>query len=203
MKKLFCDIVFYLVFPLAIWNIGRDKIGAYYAMVFSGLPGLIYAFYGILKTKNYSVFGIFILISIIVGRIGDLLAKSPEGILWNGVYISFAFTAFYLITVIIKKPLGLYIFVDFASSQGYSRKESLEFLRKMEWFIYMQLLTILLAVSVLEGVLLKIWLINKLGVDGFNSMSVILSINGYIFWGFQILFCSFIGFKIRKTLETN
>jgi hypothetical protein len=188
MKRLLSDIIFYLAIPLVIWNLGRDKIGTYYAMILSGAPGFVYIMYGLIKERNYSVTGIFILISIIVGRIGDLLARSPDGVLWNGVYISFVFVAFYVITILIKRPMGLYIFVDYAYSQGFSREESESFLKRKEWFKYLQLLTILFAISGLEGVLLKIWLINKFGVDGFNALSIILSINGYVLWGVQVLF---------------
>ncbi|MGP4060733.1 hypothetical protein [Halobacillus sp. H74] len=61
------DLICYVVFPLAVWNITRDYIGDYYAMLLSSIPGIIYAIYRFKALKK--VGGFF--------YIGKIIKNSP------------------------------------------------------------------------------------------------------------------------------
>lgn len=197
-KKVVYDIVFYLIIPLFIWNYFRKEFGDYYTMLLTTLPGFLYTVYFFFKDRTYNVTGIFVLISLVTGRILDIISGSAEQMLWNDIYIDIVFVIFWIITIAIKKPMGMYFFIDYAYLQGFEREKTKQFFRKKELFHYFQYFTALLALRNIEGLLLKAWCIKVYGVDGFNHISIVMSVNGYIFSGITIAYILYIYGKIKK-----
>ncbi|WP_374056177.1 hypothetical protein [Rossellomorea sp. FM04394] len=78
MKKNFVllDLLMYVALPLFVWNIMRDYIGDYYAMLLFSVPGIIYTVYRFIEMKKVNTFGLFILVTLIVGTLIDVLAGS-------------------------------------------------------------------------------------------------------------------------------
>jgi len=200
-KKLVYDIVFYLIVPLLIWNWVRKGLGDYYTMLLTTIPGFIYTIFFFIKDKTYNVTGIFMLVSLFSGRILDILSGSAERMLWNDIYINIVYIFFWLTTILIKKPMGMYFFIDYAYAQGFNREKSKKLYLRKGLFKYFQYLTALFAIRDLEQILLKIWAIKTYGVTGFNQISIVMRINGYIFTGIIILFILFIVNLIKKSIS--
>jgi hypothetical protein len=202
-KKTVCDIIFYLIIPLFIWNGLRKELGDYYTMLLTSLPGFIYTTYFFFKDRTYNITGIFILVSLFAGRILDIISGSAERILWNDIYINIAYTLFWIATIIIRKPMGMYFFVDYASVQGFERENTIKLYRTKELFRYFEYFTALFAIKGIESIILKSWSIKTFGVDGFNQISIIMSVNGYIFTAITIAFILFIVKKIKNVTQNN
>ena len=64
------DIICFVVFPLVIWNVGRDIFGDYYAMLISSIPGIVYSIIRFILIKRVSFTGIctFGYIRVVKGR---------------------------------------------------------------------------------------------------------------------------------------
>lgn len=197
-KKIVCDIVFYLIIPLFIWNELRKEFGDYYTMLLTTLPGFIYTVYFFFKNRTYSITGIFILTSLFVGRALDLISGSAERMLWNDIYIDIVYTLFWVITIVIGKPMGMYFFIDYAYLQGFERDNAKQLYRRKELFKYFKYLTALFALKGIESILLNSWAIKTYGVDGFNHIKIVMSVNGYISSGITIAYILFIVKKIKK-----
>src|SRR5699024_10230568 len=109
-KLIILDIVCYAVIPFLLWNYGREPLGDYLAILLSTVSGFIYT--------------VFIITSLFMRTVVDLVSTSASHMLWNQVYLGFGFGVVFLITSFIKKPLALYFSVDFAYLQGYQREVS-------------------------------------------------------------------------------
>jgi len=196
-KKFLYEIILSIIIPLVIWNISRKQIGDYYAMLLTTLPGFIYTIWKFFRCRQFNVTGVFILITLILWRTLDIISHSAEGMLWNGVYINIMYSIFWIITIIIKKPMGMYFFVDYAYLKGYSREASKELFMQKKLFRYFQYFTGFLVIKDLEGAILKAWFIKEYGVSGFNKIIIYMNINGYIFAGMVLIIMLFIEKKIK------
>lgn len=178
------EVIFYAVLPYVIWNYAREPLGDYIAMLTSTIPGIVYTIYRFMLDKQFSITGLFILGSLVLGTTLDLLSGSAEQMIWNGVYLSLFYTLLYIITLIIKRPLSLYYAVDFLYLQGYARTDSRTlFFQKgiFKWFQFIQ------AIFIMRGFImtgLTVYLLKKYGIDGYGSMLVYKLIVG---WAFSIL----------------
>lgn len=68
--------------------------------------------------------GVFIISSLFLSSLLDLLAGSALQMLWNAVFLSYGFTLIYIFSMIIQKPLAIYLAVEFMYLQGYPREKS-------------------------------------------------------------------------------
>ncbi|WP_054752138.1 VC0807 family protein [Piscibacillus salipiscarius] len=116
------DILFYLVIPLIIWNYGRDLMGDYYAILLSTFPGFLYTVYRFIEQRQINITGMFVITTLLISTMVDILSPDAKAMLWNQVYLGYAFAGVFLFSMLIKKPLALYLAVDFAYLQGYERK---------------------------------------------------------------------------------
>ncbi|MFC8575402.1 VC0807 family protein, partial [Heyndrickxia sporothermodurans] len=82
------DIICYLIFPIVIWNYGKNHIGEYYAMLVSTLPGILYSIVRFILLKRVNLFGIFMVLNLLIGTLVDVLAGSAIQMLWNDVFYS-------------------------------------------------------------------------------------------------------------------
>ena len=200
-QRILLEFVFYLVIPLIVWNVGHETIGDYYAMLLTAIPGCIYTMCIFIIDKRYNMTIIYVVSSLLIGRVMDLLSGSAESMLWNTVYISIASIILWIASIIIKKPMGMYFFMDYAYLKGYSQESLKAICAKQELFKYYIYFTSFLIIRDLEGALLKIWFIDKYGVAGFNKIIVYMNINGYIFAVLTFVVAVYIEKKIRLEVE--
>ncbi|WP_342601143.1 VC0807 family protein [Psychrobacillus sp. FSL H8-0483] len=183
------DLLVYMGLPYIIWTYGRDIMGDYYAMLLSTLPAIVYTIFRFIKDRQFNLVGVFIISSLLLSSILDLLAGSAIQMLWNSVWLSYCFTFIYIISMIIQKPLVIYFAIEFMHLQGYPRKDckDLYFIKEnVKWF---QLVT---AIFVIRGLVMNsimVWLIMKHGADAFMHLIVVRKVLGYAFSG--LIFAGF------------
>ncbi|WP_205536274.1 VC0807 family protein [Paenisporosarcina cavernae] len=168
-KILVLDILFYVALPLIVWNLLRDTIGDYYAMLLTGVPAIIYSLYRFYEMKRVNVTGIFILASLFIGPAVDLLSGSAIRLLWNNVILTIVIAAFFIGTVVARKPLALYFALDVAELQGYDRTFSYRLYTEKKLFIVFQAITLLFALRSLIMAAVNSWLISTYGVEAFDE----------------------------------
>jgi len=170
------DLVMYLGIPLLIWNTCRPFLGDYFAMLLSTVPGIIYTLYTFFREKQYSVTGLFILATMIIGIVLDLSSKTAHQMLWNYVYLNIGLVIFWCLTMIVKRPMAMYFFIDYAFLHGVPKEHTRVVYRQKEIFRYFIYLTSFLAVRDFIDILLRIFLIHLYDVEGFNKIKVITQI---------------------------
>jgi hypothetical protein len=191
------DLMIYVALPLFAWNIMRDYTGDYYAMLLSSVPGIIYTIYRFIEMKKVNTFGLFILITLIVGTLIDVLAGSSLQLLWNNVYYAAALGLFFFLTMIIGKPIPLYFGLDFAELQGFDRTFSKRLYYKRPLYHIFQWITLCFAVR--SGILaiVKAWLIIEYGVEAFDKGIILRQTFSWIMTGITVAGFFYIG-KIIK-----
>jgi len=175
-KRTLLDLIIYLGVPLLIWNTCRPYLGDYFAMLLSTVPGIIYTLYTFVKEKQYSITGLFILVTMIIGGILDVYSKTAHQMLWNYVYLNIGLVIFWCLTMIMKKPMAMYFFIDYAFLHGFPKEHTRPLYRQMPFFGYFMFLTAFLAMRDLSDVILRIILIHLYDVNGFNKIKVITQV---------------------------
>lgn len=204
MKKfILLDIIFYVALPYFIWNFGKDALGDYYAMLLSTVPGFCYTIYRFAKERQFNIAGLSIILSLFLSTAINLLSKNAEDMLWNQVYLGYAYGAIFLISIVIRKPLALRFAVDFVALQGYPRDTIRQSFSEKKSFIWFQLLTSLFLFSSLFQNSLKAWLIYTNGVDGYGELLIYMKISGWLFYGLILGGFFFIGSKVTIPNPTS
>jgi len=197
-KRILFDAFFYLGVPILTWNLFRGDLGDYYAILFGMLPAIIYTIVMAVINKEWNVTGFFFLSLISMNFLFNLLSKTAEQELWNGVYMSIISIIFYVITILIKRPMGMYFFIDYAYAKGVPRKASKALYNSSENYAYfVQFTLFLLLREVLQGSV-KSYLIFERGVEAFNTIQLTSSVIGYIFTGLTIFYVLHIIKKTKK-----
>lgn len=57
------------------------------------------------------------IVTLIIGTLIDVLAGSAIQLLWNNVIYAYVMSGFFLLTILIKKPITLYFALDFRPSR--------------------------------------------------------------------------------------
>lgn len=181
------DVVCYVVFPLVIWNVSRDIIGDYYAMLVSSVPGIIYSIIRFLLLKKINVFGIFMIATLVIGTLIDVLAGSAIQMLWNNVYYSYVLAAFFLLTIAMNKPIYLYFSIDIVEMQGFSRSYLKEKFYERKVLLAFKLITLVFAMRDIILASIKIWLITKYGVEAFDKGIILRQVLSWTLTGVSVL----------------
>ncbi len=200
-KRSFYEILFYILIPLVIWKFGRDILGDYYAMLFSTVPGFIYTIVNFLKEKQFNVTGVFILSTLFISTAMDLIVHTAEEMLWNGVYYNMGMIVFWIITILLKRPMALYFFIDYAYISGFPRENSYKLYTKKELNPYFYYLTFFFALRDFIQAGTKAWLIQIYGVEGFDHVLMIMKILGWTFTGLTFLVIAYIVNKINQYVQ--
>ena len=200
---IFLELFVYIGLPYVIWTYGRDLIGDYYAMLLSTIPAIIYTIYRFLKDRQFNMIGVFIIASLMLSTILDLLAGSAMQMLWNSVWLSYAFTSLYIVSMIIRKPLAIYFAVEFMYLQGFPKENTkkLYFMKgNVKWF---QLVTGIFVVRGLVMNSIMVWLITQHGADAFMHLLIVRKVLGFAFSG--LLFAGFLyaGHKANQLVNTQ
>lgn len=181
------DLICYIAFPLFIWNFGREIVGDYFAMLISSVPGIIYSFVRFYVTKAINFFGIFMISTLVVGTIIDVLAGSAIQLLWNNVYYAYALGVLFLFSILIKRPFVLYFFLDFAVLQGYERQASKKLFYQPKIYMLFCLITFAFAFRDILLASIRVWLIKEYGVEAFDKGIVLRQALGWTISGICIL----------------
>lgn len=175
-KRTLLDLIIYLGVPLLIWNSCRDLLGDYFAMLISTVPGIIYTIFTFFKEKQFSVTGVFILATMIIGSVLDIYSRTAHQMLWNVVYLNIGLVLFWCITMVAKKPMAMFFFIDYAFLHGVPKGRSRLLYHQKPFFSYFMFLTGFLALRDLADTFLRIFLIHLYDVEGFNKIKVITQI---------------------------
>ncbi|MBS4192572.1 hypothetical protein KHA94_20725 [Bacillus sp. FJAT-49705] len=193
------DIIFYVVFPLMVWNLGRDWLGDYLAMILSTVPGILYSLYRFFELKKVNFFGIFLLTNLIITFLIDVLAGSAIQLLWNNVIYSFILGFIFFGTVLVRKPIFLYMALDLSEMQGNDRNEMKALFFGKKILTIFRWITAGFALKFIILAAIKTWLIQQYGVEAFDKGIIIRQI---LNWGFTIVSLSgfyFINKELGKT----
>ncbi|MGF3104920.1 VC0807 family protein [Rossellomorea sp. DUT-2] len=201
MKRNFVllDLLIYVALPLFAWNILRDYIGDYYAMLLSSVPGIIYTVYRFIEMKKVNTFGLFILVTLVVGTLIDVLAGSSIQLLWNNVYYAAALSLFFFITMLFRKPISLFFGLDFAELQGYDRTFSKRLYYKKPLFRIFQLITLCFALRSGIQAIVNAWLIVEYGVEAFDKGIILRQAFSWIMTGITVAGFIYIGKIIQDS----
>lgn len=199
------DLICYIIFPLVIWHGSRAYIGDYYAMLISTVPGFIYSVIRFMILKKVNFLGIYLIVTLAIGTLIDVLAGSALQMLWNSVIYSYALSFLLLISIAINKPLYLLFAVDIMELRGRNREILIqEFYQKKVLFIF-KLITFGFA---FQGILLasiKVWLIMTYGVEAFDKGLVLRqvlswTISAVLIYGF-VHIAKLLNYKSDAELE--
>ncbi|GGF25639.1 hypothetical protein GCM10010954_25670 [Halobacillus andaensis] len=195
------DLIFYVVFPLAIWNLTRDDIGDYYAMLLSSVPGIIYTIFRFIALKKVNVFGLYIIATLVAGTLVDVLSGNAIRLLWNNVIYSYVVAGTFLFTIIIKKPIALYFGLDFVELQGHDRTFSKRLFYQKKIYRIFAWIVVGFALQDIILATLKAWLISAYGVEAFDKGIIIRQV---INWGLTFIIMGgffYIGKVINESPE--
>ncbi|MBD1380804.1 VC0807 family protein [Metabacillus arenae] len=200
MKKhlIYGDLIFYLALPYLIWRFGQEPLGDYTAMLLTTVPGIFYTIYRFISEKQFNVTGLFILSTMTLGTIIDLMSQSAERMQWNNVYYGVALGLFWLLTILFKKPLAMYFAIDIAYLQGHNRNDSYKLFTIPDLYPSFCWLTALFAIRNFGQAGFKAYLLNTIGIEHYDRILFYMKVYG---WTFSvIIFISFlyIANKISK-----
>lgn len=202
-KRVFLDLLFYLGIPLLLWNVFREDLGDYTTILVGMVPAVVYTVVMLIIKKEWNVTGIFFLSIISLNWILNLFSNTAEQELWNGVYMSVISIAFYALTLLVKRPIGMYFFVDYAHAKGVPRKESFAKYKSKENFHHFVNFTLFLGLrEILQGGI-KSYLIITKGVEGFNHIQIITTVLGYTFTAIMIFYVMYILKKIKTEKKSE
>ena len=167
-------------------------------MLISTIPAIVYTIYRFLKDRQFNMIGVFIISSLLLSSLLDLVAGSALQMLWNSVFLSFAFTLIYIISMFIQKPLAIYLAVEFMYLQGYPREKS-----KKLYFVKgnLKLFQLVTAIFVIRGLIMNsimVWLIINHGADAFMHLIIVRKALGLVFSG--LIFIGF-WFAVNKAMQ--
>ncbi|WP_139992904.1 VC0807 family protein [Kurthia sp. Dielmo] len=164
------DLVFYVAIPLVIWHM-RDKIGLtdYMAMVISAGIGIVYGLYMFSKQKKLNVFGTFILADLIITMLITVFSGSAMNLLWNNVYYTYVLAGVYFVSVLIKKPLMLYMALDLFAIDPERRARILPIFHTKKVKLLFVVFTLSIVVKEILSALLQGYLITQYGVNAYDK----------------------------------
>jgi hypothetical protein len=197
-KRIILDLFFYIGIPLLVWNFLRQYTGDYNAILFGMVPAVIYTIAMVIINKEWNVTGVFFLSIISLNWLFNLLSHTAEQELWNGVIMSVISVVFYVFTLLLRRPIGMYFFIDYAHAKGIPRKDSTLLYRSSQNFHHFVNFTLfLISREVIVGGVKSV-MIDALGVEGFNSIQITTAVLNYVFTGFTVLYVIYILKKIKK-----
>lgn len=200
-RLVILDIVCYVAIPFVIWNHGREPLGDYWAIILSTVPGFIYTIYRFWIEKQFNILGLFIIGSLLIDTIVNLLSSTAETMLWNQVYLGYGYAGILLVSMFLRRPIALYFMVDWAYIQGHAREDSVRLYYRKELLTGFQWLTILFIVRSILQTSFKAWLLQAYGADGYGKMLIYLNISGWVSSGIVTIGFILMIIKINKVVE--
>ena len=197
-NRMLLDVFFYIGVPLIAWNFFREHWGDYYTILFGMVPGVIYTVATFVINKEWNITGIFFLSIISLNLVMNLLSSTAEEELWNTVWLGYLSIAFYTFTILIRRPIGIFFFIDYAYAKGIPRERSRTLYRAPENFHHFIKFTLFLILREIVVIIVKTSMIKELGVDGFNAIQITTSVINYTFTGLTIFYVVYILKHIKQ-----
>lgn len=197
-RKILLDILFYFVSPILFWNFLREYLGGYYTLLAATIPGTIYAIASYVKEKEHRVAGYVLFFGMLLARLMDLWVDTPEGILWNDVRINVIYCLLWGGSILIRKPVGLYFFLNYASYRGLNYQESKKSFSRPPFVKYFYYFTLLLLVQDAWMALLYTALIKAYGIEGYNRILLISTCFNYLNIGLIVVSVILIIKRLKK-----
>ncbi|AZV43196.1 VC0807 family protein [Peribacillus asahii] len=179
---LIVDFVLFFIFPLVFWELCREVVGDYPAMILSTLPGILYCLYRFNDTGRLNYTGICVFLNLTAGLLVDFLSGSALQLLWNNVFYSVALLFIYSVSVAARKPLYLYFTLDLMAMRGYDRKITKELFFEKKTYKLFQLITLIYCANELIYIVCLSRWIMKYGVEAYRldiildkSLNIMLS----------------------------
>ncbi|MTT31721.1 hypothetical protein GMB86_06805 [Terrilactibacillus sp. BCM23-1] len=181
-----CDFILYLIFPLVIWNVFKNYMDDYYAMLISSIPGIVYSIIRFILLKKINLFGVALITNLTIGILIDVLAGSAIQMLWNEVFYSYIVAFIFIVTILINKPIFLVFSLDFVEMQGHTREQLKKvFYQKKILFVF-KLITYGFALREILLATIKIWLIQKYGIHSFDKGLILRQILNWTITGISM-----------------
>lgn len=194
------DLICYVIFPLVIWNALNDRIDEYYAMLISTVPGIIYSIIRFIRFKRLNFFGLFMIGTLMIGTLVDVLSGSAIQMLWNNVVYSLVISVFHLVMIFVNKPVSLLFALDLTEMQGYDRQFLKGVYYQPEILKVFKLIACAMALSSLVPAGINSWLIMQYGVDAFTKGIIIKRVIG-VGLGLAIIYGYYHINQLSKKLE--
>ena len=131
-------------------------------------------------------------------RLMDLVVDTPEGILWNDVRINVIYCLLWAVSILIRKPIGLYFFLNYASYRGLNYHESKKSFSRKPFVKYFYYFTLLLLAQDAFMALLYTVLIKTYGIEGYNKILLISTCFNYLNIGLIVVSVIFIVKRLKK-----
>lgn len=187
-KKILLDIFFYLVVPLLSWNLLRGVYSDYSIILLGMVPAVLYTAFSFLHSREWNLTGMFFLGLITLNLGMNIASDTAEEELWNAVWIGYISIAFYALTIAIKRPIGIYFFIDYAFSRGIPRVKSAALYNAPENFHHFFKFTLFLMLREIVVIVVKSNMIKSMGVEGFNHIQLTTTVINYAFTALMVLY---------------
>lgn len=179
------DLLFYAVLPYCIWLLARASLSDYHALLLTTVPGFVYTVLRFVRERSWNVTGLFLMAALLIGTTVDLLSGNAEAMILNNIRTMLAFGAFFVLTILAKRPMAMYFFADTAPLLGWlpPHKER-ETLRDERLLPYFHALTLLFALRYVAIAVVKLFMFTIYGVEGYG---VLIWWRVGLSWGFGAL----------------
>ena len=168
-KAIFFDLLFYIAIPLIMWNTLRESLGDYATMLLASVPGIVYAVFSFIKERRINFIGLFMLITLAIGTLIDILSGSALQMLWNNVYYG-AFIGFvFIASMLVKRPIAYYFALDGGEMMGYERSSVKMYLSAKRTMIVLHLITFCYGLRSIIVAGVNVYLIRQYGVEAFDQ----------------------------------
>lgn len=84
-KFIILELIVFMALPYVIWTYGRDSIGDYYSMLLSTVPAFVYTVVRFVIDRQLNITGLFVISTLLLNTVVDLLSGSAINMLWNSV----------------------------------------------------------------------------------------------------------------------
>jgi hypothetical protein len=189
---LVADLILFFLFPLAFWEVSREIIGEYPAMLLSTLPGILYSLYRFNQNGRLNYTGIFVLTNLLAGLVVDLLSGSALQLLWNNVLYSAGLFLIYAASLAAGKPLHLYFTLDLMEMRGHKRSITKELFFEKKAFKLFKLITFAYCMNEALYMLCLTHWIRHYGVEAYRLDIVLDKSLEIILSGFSLIVFFFI-----------
>lgn len=168
-KAVLFDLLFYIGIPLIMWHTLRESLGDYATMLLASVPAILYGLYSFIKQRRVNFSGLFILVTLIVGTLIDILSGSAIQMLWNNVYYGAFIGFFYIASMLLKRPIAYYFALDGAELMGYERSIVKDYFSIKRNVIVFHFITFCYGLRSLIVAGVNVHLIGKYGVEAFDQ----------------------------------
>ncbi|MGM9949940.1 MAG: VC0807 family protein [Lysinibacillus sp.] len=168
-KAIFFDLLFYVVMPLVMWNTLRESLGDYATMLLASVPGIIYTVFSFIKKKRINFLGLFMLITLVIGTVIDILSGSALQMMWNNVYYGAFIGLVFIASMLVKRPIAYYFALDGGEMMGYERSSVKMYLSAKRTMIVLHLITFCYGLRSIIVAGVNVYLIRQYGVEAFDQ----------------------------------